>query len=154
MRRALRLTAMRVHRASPDSEAGQAILEFAGALLVLMLLVVGIFDFAPALVRSAQLTQAVRDGVTYARTAPNDEANIKARVRRSATVMDIPADTITVTCRNGLAETDGVIPCSSARPGHSVEVQAQFNYQPLTLQFSQLTNAPIELIRRATSEIY
>lgn len=129
-------------------------IEFAGALVVLMLLVVGIFDFAPALVRSAQLSQAVRDGVTYARTAPSDTAEIRARVRRSATVMDIPSGTITVTCRNGLAETADVIACSTALPGHSVEVQARFDYQPLTLQFSQLTNAPIELVRRATSEIY
>ena len=143
-----------VQRLSVGRESGQAVLEFAGGLVVLLLLVVGIIDFAPALVRSAQLSQAVRDGVTYARTDPGNTAEIRARVRRSATAMDVPAAQITVTCRNGLAATASSIACTAAQPGHSVQVTAQFNYRPSTVLFGQLLDAPLELTRSATSEIY
>ena len=135
-------------------QSGQAMLEFAGAVTVLLLLVVGVIELAPALVRSAQLTQAVRDGVTYGRWDPGDTAGIRSRVKQSATTMTIADANVTITCRQGLLATGTVITCSSAQPGDSVEVRAQFNYQLVTSRFSSMLAAPIEISRSATSEIY
>ena len=135
-------------------QSGQAMLEFAGAVTVLLLLVVGVVEFAPALVRSAQLAQAVRDGATYGRMSPGDTAGIRDRVKRSATAMTLADANITITCRTGLAANGAVKTCSTAVPGDSIQVTAQFNYALITSRFSTMLAAPIELIRLATSEIY
>ena len=135
-------------------QPGQAMLEFAGATMVLLMLVVGVVEFAPVLVRSAQLTQAVRDGVTYGRMSPGDAAGIRSRVKQSVTVMTITDANITITCRSGILATGTVITCASAKPGDSIQVTAQFNYELLTTLFRTMLAAPLELVRSATSEIY
>ena len=147
--------ARRLVGATPRAhQSGQAMLEFAGAVTVLLLLVVGVIEFAPGLVRSAQLTQAVRDGVTYGRWNPGDTAGIRSRVKQSSTTMTIADADITITCRQGLLASGTQITCSSAQPGDSIQVTAQFNYQLATSRFSSMLAAPIEIVRSATSEIY
>jgi Flp pilus assembly protein TadG len=66
------------------SQRGQAIVETAGAMTALMLLVIGIVDFSPIVVKTAQLTQAVREGASYARTTPQDTTEIRKRVVKAA----------------------------------------------------------------------
>jgi Flp pilus assembly protein TadG len=143
------------------TQPGQATLEVAGAMTFLLLLVIGIVDFSPAIVRAAQLTQATRDGAAYARTAPTNAFEIRKRVVKSApaiygsmTDIQIAAmtdTTIAVTCSTGLA--GATKPCSAAVGGDSITVTANFNYQLITGLFATLLAAPIEITRSATSEI-
>ena len=143
------------------SQRGQATLEAAGAITFLLLLVIGIVDFSPAIVRAAQLTQAARDGAAYARTAPTNTFEIRKRVVNSApaifgtmTDTQIAAMTntqIAVTCYVELTTTTKA--CSAAVGGDTVSVTANFNYQPTTGLFANLLAAPIELSRSATSQI-
>jgi Flp pilus assembly protein TadG len=145
----------------PAAQRGQAVVEMAGAMTFLLLLVIGIFDFSPAIVRAAQLTQATRDGAAYARTAPANTFQIRKRVVNSApaiygTMTDIQiaamTDTqIAVTCFAGLSTNSKH--CSSAAIGDSVTVTAAYNYQTVTGLFSALLDAPIEIRRSATTEI-
>src|SRR4051794_12306447 len=133
----------------------------AGAITFLLLLVIGIVDFTPAVVRGAQLTQAVRDGAAFARTATNSTTEIRKRVVNSApsiygalTDLQVAAITntqIAVTCTTGLS--GATIACSSAGVGDSVTVTANFNYQPVTGLFAALLDAPVEITRSATTEI-
>jgi len=148
--------------AGRGTHRGQATVEAAGAVMVLLLLVIGIVDFAPAVVRAAQLTQAVRDGAAFARTAPNDTFGIRKRVVLSApsiygTMTDaqiaaMTNDQIGVTCVTGLNGAGKA--CSAAVAGDSVTITATFNYQTITGLFGALLSAPIRITRSATSEIY
>jgi Flp pilus assembly protein TadG len=146
----------------PLARPGQAVVEAAGAMTVLLLLVIGLVDFAPAVVRTAQLTQAVRDGAAYARTTPTSTFEIRRRVVGSApAVYGSPTDAeiaamtdaqVAVTCATGL---DGAAKaCSAAGVGDSVTVSATFSYRTVTGLFSALLNAPLEISRSATSEIF
>ena len=144
------------------TQRGQAVVEAAGAMTFLLLLVIGIMDFAPAIIWSAQLTQAARDGATYARTDPTNTFEIRKRVVQAAPrVYDTMTDAqitaltnadISVVCSTGL--NGATIACSSAVGGDSVTVTASRNYQTVTGLFSAILAAPIELNRSATSEIY
>jgi Flp pilus assembly protein TadG len=145
-----------------SSQRGQAIVEAAGAVAFLLLLVIGIVDFAPAVVRSAQLTQAVRDGAAFARTAPTSTFQIRKRVVNSApgvygtkTDAQITAMTSTeigITCTVGLSTT--AVACSSAVVGDSITVTATYIYPPLTGLFAAIMQAPVEITRSATAEIF
>jgi Flp pilus assembly protein TadG len=150
-----------VRRHASGTQRGQSVVELAGAVTFLLLLVVGIVDFAPAVVPGAQLTQAVRDGASFARTATNNTTEIRKRVVKSApsiygsmSDLQIAAMTnaqIAVTCTTGLSGTTRA--CSGARVGDSVTVTATFNYQPVTGLFAALLDAPVEITRSATTEI-
>ena len=147
---------------SSARQRGQAVVEVAGALAFLLLLVIGIVDFAPAIVRAAQLTQAARDGAAYGRTAPSNTFEIRKRVVKSApaiygTLTDTQVAAMTdsqiaVTCTTGLAGAAKA--CSSAVGGDAVTVTANYNYQPTTGLFANLLAAPVEISRSASSEIY
>jgi Flp pilus assembly protein TadG len=146
---------------SASAQSGQAVVELAGGITFLLLLAIGIVDFAPAIVRGAQLTQAVRDGAAYARTATTSTTEIRTRVVGSApsiygslTSAQIAALTdaqIAVTCTAGLS--GATTPCSSAVIGDSVTVTATYNYRPVTGLFAALLDAPVEITRSATTEI-
>jgi Flp pilus assembly protein TadG len=142
-------------------QSGQAVVEMAGALTFLLLLVIGIVDFAPAVVRGAQLTQAVRDGAAYGRTAAASTFEVRRRVVNAApslygslTDAQVAAMTdaqIAVTCAAGLAGAAKA--CASAVVGDSITVTATYDYQTITGLFSALLDAPVEITRSATTEI-
>src|SRR4051794_41241043 len=76
----------RQRRLLKRTSSGQAVIEVALGITVILLLVVGLAEFPPPVVRTAQLTQAVREGVAYGRTAPTDTFGIRKRV-----VQTVPA---------------------------------------------------------------
>jgi hypothetical protein len=108
------------------------------------------------------LTQAVRDGATYARTAPTSTFEVRKRVVNSApavygsmTDAQIAAMTsadIAITCTAGLIGTAKA--CTSAVVGDSVTVTANRSFQTLTGLFAILLDAPVDISRSATSEIF
>ena len=140
---------------------GQAVVEMAGAMTFLLLLAVGIVDFAPAIVRGAQLTQAVRDGAAYGRSSATSTFEVRKRVVNAApsvygTLSDAQIAALTdakilVACASGLSGTSKS--CASAVIGDTVTVTATYNYQTITGLFSALLDAPIEITRSSTNEI-
>lgn len=162
--RGLRYRVSRFVRAASASatQRGQAVVEAAGAMTFLLLLVIGIIDFSPAVVWAAQLTQAARDGAAYARTDPTNTFEIRKRVVQSAprvfgTMTDtqigaLTSTDISIVCSTGLSGASKA--CSSAVGGDSVTVTANRNYQTVTGLFAALLAAPLEIGRSATSEIY
>lgn len=145
------------------TSSGQAVIEVALGITVILLLVVGLAEFTPPVARTAQLTQAVREGVAYGRTAPTDAFGIRKRVVQSVPVIygsltdaQITAMTnsqIGVTCASGLGGATKA--CASAGIGDSITVTANYSYAGvITSLFSRLLDAPLEISRSATSEIY
>ena len=146
---------------SLERRAGQAVVELAIILSVALLLVVGIVEFAPAVVRTAQLTQAAREGASYGALAPTDSFGIRKRVVQSLPVVyssmtDTQINALTDTqieirCTSGLNGSSKS--CASAVVGDTVTVIPKFNYQVITPLFSSLFDAPLELRGTATSQI-
>ena len=138
------------------------VVEIAIAITVILLLVVGLVEFTPVVVRTAQLTQAVRDGVAYGRSAPSDTFGIRKRVVQAvpviygsmtdAQITAMTASQIAITCASGLNGASKS--CAAASIGDTVTVTASITYQLITPMFSSLLDAPIEVSRFATSEIY
>ena len=144
------------------TQRGQAVVEAAGAMTFVLLLLIGIIDFSPAVVWAVQLTHAAREGAAYARTSPTNTFEIRKRVVQSAprvfgTMTDtqiaaLTATDISVVCSTGL--NGATKACSSAVGGDSVTITAARNYQTVTNLFATLLAAPLEISRSATSEIY
>lgn len=135
-------------------QSGQAVLELAIALSVMLMLVLGIVDFAPAVVRAAQLSQAAREGAAYARAFPTNTTAIRDRVRQSVPTLGFTANDvrITVTCSGGLTSIPKA--CGQAEIGDTVTVSATFTYVPLTGQLRALMGQSLAISRSATSEIF
>lgn len=78
-------------------ESGQAMVEFAIVLPVLILLVLGITEFGRALSALIVLQNAAREGARYGITVysdPNSNALIEDKVRQEANALDGAADPI------------------------------------------------------------
>ena len=138
----------RCRRARP----GQAVVELAVALTLMLLLVVGLFDFSPALVRAAQLSQAVREGAAYGRSAQTDTAGIRARVKQSVPALALADGDITITCKTALDGVDKA--CTSATFGDSITVTATFTHVPFSGYVRAFAGASLTITRSARSEIF
>jgi Flp pilus assembly protein TadG len=135
-----------------SAQPGQAVVELMVVLSVVMLLLVGLMDFAPALVNAGQLSQAVREGVDYGHMNPSDTAGINARVRNAAPTLALPDASIVVTCNK--KTSNALQACASSKVGDTVTVQATFAYTPKFGIFIALVGQSITLTRSATSLIY
>lgn len=133
-------------------ERGQTMVELALLLPVLTLLLMGIFDFSIAVSRSATLTAAVQEGVSYGRQKPSDTTNIKDHVKKQATGLNLADADITVTCYSGLTTT--TISCSSAVINDSIKVGATYHYTPITGKLAALGGSTMNISQTAASEIY
>ena len=66
---------------------GQSLVEFALALPVVIMLMLGVLDFGRAFYIQLALRDAADEGATYAAISPNDDAGIRARVADAATAL-------------------------------------------------------------------
>lgn len=81
-------------------EAGDALVEFALVLSVLMLVLMGIFDFGRAFYANSALTNAARDGARYAiihYTDPTWSSDTTQKVRASIIGLDQGSSTLFIT---------------------------------------------------------
>ncbi|MDA8439676.1 MAG: pilus assembly protein [Propionibacterium sp.] len=113
---------------------GQALVEFAVILPVLMLILLGSIDFGRIMFSYIQINNAAREGVAYAMGQPNDVAGITQRALQETDVQSQRGEnpvTVTVTCIDSATGT--VVTCSSAPStglGSEVKVAVseQFNF--------------------------
>lgn len=75
-----------------DKEQGQALLEFALVILILLLLVFGIIDFSRLFFGYATMSNGVREGARYATVHPKDDAGIMQAARAMMVVIGAPVD--------------------------------------------------------------
>ena len=96
---------------------GQALVEFALAVPIFILLVMAIFAFGILYENKIALDNAVRSGVRYAATSPVDGSGIEGHVRNSGGTIQIPnhcpgsCDTGDSTCDSSSSQSDGMDIC-------------------------------------------
>ena len=132
-----------------DGERGQTVIEFALALPILLLLLIGIFDVARMVWYTNTLAHAAREGTRYAIThgagsgSPNghpplDDTAVRDAVTRSAT--GVPDLTVVVTWPDGDSER-----------GSRVAVDATSRYLPTLSEY--LLNGTLRLTLRGGSQM-
>ena len=120
---------------------GQALMEFAIGLMVLLMLVFGIVDLGRAVFAYNTISHCAREGTRYAvvhgseSTLPigpqANNAQLESWVRRYALGLD--ASRLTVT--SNWVDPTGVV---TNGPGATVTVNVRYNFQPATLFFVPL----------------
>lgn len=101
--------------------SGQALVEFAFALPIFLLLVLGTFDFGRAAIIVTTIQNSAREGARHAIISPTDISGIQVAARSTAVVADPQALTTTVT-----------YPTGSSSTGSPVKVTVQYQLHFLT----------------------
>lgn len=131
-------------------ERGQALVEFALILPILLLLVVGLFDVARAVWQENTLAYAAREGTRYAivhgsasadPSSSKDTADIASVVQKAA--IGVPNVTVTVS----YPDLSGTLPCNER--GCRVSVDATAVFVPLPSQY--LLNGALTVTLRGGS---
>jgi Flp pilus assembly protein TadG len=76
------------HRSGRRREKGQEVIEFTLVLPLLLLLLLGIMEFAIAVLAYNSVAHAAREGARYGVIHPEDTAGIVARVQEAAVALD------------------------------------------------------------------
>jgi Flp pilus assembly protein TadG len=134
------------------TRSGQAIAELAVLLPFLLVLVLGVIDFSPALVAAAQSSQAAHAGTDYAHYKWTDTSGIRNRAKLAAPALQLADGDITVTCYSGMTTSSKL--CSDATVGDSVNVRVSFTYQPTTWAFAGLLGSALVISRSMVTTIY
>ena len=121
------------------SEAGTAAAEFALALPVLILIMVGILDYANAVKIKTQLYSAARAGVQYAIYHPGNAAGIQAAATAATSNASMTVATPSTVCKcisTATGAIGGSVSCLSACAagstlGHFVTLSTSQTYTPL-----------------------
>lgn len=117
-------------RRASDNEQGQAIVEFALVVPILLLLLVGIMEFGLAFSADLNLQNATREGARLAVTGATD-AQITQRVINTASTLDPSKLTVSIS--------------PSARPqGTSVTVTSQYQFTYITPLISRFTGGALQ----------
>lgn len=98
---------------------GQALVEFALASLLFLVIVFGTLDLGRAIYQYAQVHNAVREGARVAKVKPTDTAAIKDRVLATSTGLGLSADSINVSGGGG-------------KPGDMVRVTVTYRFTLIT----------------------
>lgn len=129
--------------------SGQALIEHVLTLPLLLLAVVGIFDFGRAILYYNTLAEAAREGARYAMvhgansatpsgpgsgsyTAPNRDTAVEAAVKRFGIGLDHSQMTILATWPDG-----------DNKAGHRVSVEVDYAYVPLTTMILGKVSVPL-----------
>ncbi len=116
-------------------ENGQAMVELALVIPLLMLILMGIFDLGRGIYVYNVLSSAAREGARYGIIHPADTTGIKNAAITTAVGVDLNPNQITVSC-------------SSCTKGDLITVAVSNTFNPITLFFS-----PISMMGRSSMMI-
>jgi|GEM_PF-1286803 len=121
---------------------GQAAVEFAVATPLILLLLLGIFDFGRAVVAQSCLANAVHEGARTALYSSASDEQVRATVRAQAYIAsDLADDQIAIT------------PTGSRDPGTTVTVAVTYSFIPATPFIGSLLPEGKITLRAAASTI-
>lgn len=110
-------------------QRGQAVIETALIMPILLLAVMGLVDFGRVYFSRAQLENGVSEGARYAALDRTDSA-VKAKTKAYAGTLALADSDITVQCYSG--STNTVKDCAAAVAGDTVGVRVTIAFQPIT----------------------
>jgi Flp pilus assembly protein TadG len=119
--------------------SGQALVEFAFASMIFLLIVFGTIDFGRAIFISADLRNAAREGARYGKVKPADTAGIQLRAVDKATGTGLTAGNVSVSCTG------------SCKFGDTLTVTTQVQFQAVTQKFLRI--APFTIKSSSTVDI-
>ncbi len=115
-------------------ERGQAMIEFAFVMPLLILLLMGIFDLGRGVYAYNVVASAAREGARYGIFKPGDSTGIQNQAVANTFALDPNLISVTSNCK---------IPSGAyttwCYKTNLLEVVVQYQFQPLTLFFSPLT---------------
>jgi Flp pilus assembly protein TadG len=120
---------------------GQTLVEFALTAMVLLLIIMGIFDFGRAIYEQHTIADAAREGARYAIIATHTDAGIRQRVRDMAP---------------GTQMTDADIqidPVGARAGGAAVTVSISHQFDPITPLIAAFMGEDGHLILRSSSSM-
>lgn len=121
-------------------ESGQAIVEAALLLPILLLFLLGTVDLGRAFTIYVSVANAAREGARYCALHPGDTAGTRARMAGELGGF-VVADTASVTCPPGLR-------------GKPVTVRLAATFTPITPLVSSLTGGPVRIEAPATMVVW
>ena len=124
-----------------ENRRGQALVEFALTAMVLLLIIMGIFDFGRAIYERSTLADAAREGARYAVISTHTDAGIRQRVRDMAP---------------GTQLTDADIqidPAGSRTGGAAVTVSISHQFDPITPLIAAFMGEDGHIILQASSSM-
>ncbi len=121
----------RIHR----GETGQALLEFALVIPLLMLMVVGLFDLGYAVFVNNMISNAAREGARVGIIQMNTNADICNRVIAAAPGLNL-------SCQPGSIDID---PSPTRDYGKPITVTVTFTYTPMTPLMGQFVGGGLRL---------
>lgn len=105
---------------SHPAKPGQAIVEFALASLVFLMIVFGTIDLGRAVFTAVTLHNAVREGARYGKVNPTQTGSIQSVVSNSVSKTGSSTSSVSVSCGGG---------CTS---GNTMTVSASISFQAIT----------------------
>ena len=96
------------HDSGYTRPAGQAIIEFALASLVFLMVVFGTIDFGRAIFVSAELRNAAREGARYGKIRPTDTGAIRTETLKYAVGTGLTSGGVAVSCTGSCTADDKV----------------------------------------------
>jgi Flp pilus assembly protein TadG len=126
-------------RKRESDRPGQAIVEFAFASIIFLMIVFGTIDFGRAIFMSAELHNAAREGARYGKINPSQTAQIKTVAVDKAVGTGLTTGGVAVTCTG------------ACKTGDTLTVTTQLQFQAITQQL--LGIGPVTLNSSSTVDI-
>lgn len=137
-----------MRRRPVHDDRGQSLTEFALVIPVLIVLVMGLFDFSRAMFYLNGVAEAARNGARIA-MVNQESAEICSAVAESATLLDLPTTCVAAATSPGVTHVPGSACSQLEQCTQTVTVKAQF--QPVIPVFGGIVG-PIKL--ESSSTVY
>ncbi len=115
-------------------KAGQAIIEFALVLPLLVLFIMGIFDLGNGVFTNNMLENAAREGARVGVIKSKTDADIRSRVRAAAPNLNLSDN-----------RQIAIAPSPSRTFNEPITVTVQYTYQPIMPLIGQITGGGIPM---------
>lgn len=118
-------------------ERGQAMVEFAFVMPLLVLILMGVFDLGRAVYAYNVISSAAREGARYGVFKPLDLTGIQNQAKANTPALDPNLIAVTSLCIV-TTKADGTLSTCPYKPS-LIEVTVTYVFQPVTLLFTPLT---------------
>jgi Flp pilus assembly protein TadG len=119
-------------------EHGQALVEFALVLPLLILLMVGVFDLGWGIYCYTVVSSAAREGARYGTTDLTINS-IQNQAVANTVGLNLSPDQVIVTCRYNGGVVDVTCDPNNQQSGETITVKVPYTFNPITLFFSPFT---------------
>jgi hypothetical protein len=114
-----------MRRSPVPADSGQSLTEFALVLPILIVLILGLFDFSRAMFYLNAVNEAARNGARIA-TVNQDSGHICTTVAEGATLLDLPTSCVGASTSPGITHVPGGNCSLLSECTQTVTVKAQF----------------------------